>query len=608
MTNNTVPDPNTQRNNVTSPSAGNNRAHRNGRSNRNGKGGSRNSNTNQKNENVKTNSNFRGSVKEMNGHVFQLHSEAVHKNQYSRTIDELASYIGIHFKRYPADVKRMTLTLTETIIPRPKDPPESATKFDIRLWEKDVDLYATRLDAYRTNKCTLYSIIWSQCSESMQSKLKSTNEFEAMADSNDSLGLLQMIKGIAYRFESQSNIYLALDEAKCSFYTYYQGHDESNATYLSKFKDIIQVIEHYGGNIGDDEVLVAEELKKLKLDSKVTTSSDLSAATETAKQKSHAIAFLKRADKHRYGILTTDLANLYSRGTDQYPTTITEAYNMLVTYKKPVTQNTRGPPTPASNVTRPREPTAASTLLPVTEDLSFVQQASPPPIESIQCYNCQEYGHYKSDCNAKPVPRSAATLLFQQATNIDSDAEDSIDNAVGFSFHQTKHNDAINPSWVLLDSESTVSIFCNKNFLTNVRHCGHTGIRIHTNGGHKDVDMIGDLAGFGEVWYHPKSLANILSLAAVRKICRITMDTRNEAALVVHKHNGTELKFYEHFNGLYYHDTKATPHSKQNFHMYTLLHSVTQNESLFTKRQVHDARLARRSRPPITRYFHTHDS
>ena len=99
-------------------------------------------------------------------------------------------------------------------------------------------------------------------------------------------------------------------------------------------KDIIEVIEHYyGGNIGDDEALVAEELKKMNITSKVASSTELGITTEIAKQKSHAIAFLKRADKHRYGILITELMNLYSRGMDQYPATITEAYIMLVTYK-----------------------------------------------------------------------------------------------------------------------------------------------------------------------------------------------------------------------------------------------------------------------------------
>ena len=47
-----------------------------------------------------------------------------------------------------------------------------------------------------------------------------------------------------------------------AFYTYVQAHDETNASYLSKFKNMVEVIEHYGGSIGDDEVFVTSELKK----------------------------------------------------------------------------------------------------------------------------------------------------------------------------------------------------------------------------------------------------------------------------------------------------------------------------------------------------------
>lgn len=61
----------------------------------------------------------------------------------------------------------------------------------------------------------------------------------------------------------------------------------------------------------------------------------------------------------------------------------------------------------------------------------------------------------------------------------------------------------------------------------------------------------GDLPIFSPVWYNKGSLANLPSLAAVRKVCCITMDTLTEAAIVVHKHNGDKMKFTESRTGLY---------------------------------------------------------
>jgi hypothetical protein len=52
----------------------------------------------------------------------------------------------------------------------------------------------------------------------MQAKIKSDKLYNSMHEEDDSLQLLKMIKGIAYNFESQKNIYLVLDNVKCDFY------------------------------------------------------------------------------------------------------------------------------------------------------------------------------------------------------------------------------------------------------------------------------------------------------------------------------------------------------------------------------------------------------
>ena len=56
---------------------------------------------------------------------------------------------------------------------------------------------------------------------------------------------------------------MSMDDTKALFYTNKQVHDDSDAYYLTKFKDICQVIEHYGENLGDDQALIDEELLNL---------------------------------------------------------------------------------------------------------------------------------------------------------------------------------------------------------------------------------------------------------------------------------------------------------------------------------------------------------
>ena len=212
-------------------------------SSRNRRNGGRNNgrnNNNRRNTRVNNVSVFKGTVTDMNGHVFQCYGEATENNEFARTVEELDAYVGLQFKNHPGHVKTMIKTMQDTKIVIPKDHDTEASKTPIRIWEKKVDIYVKRLEFYVSNKCALYSVIWSQCSEAMQAKIKSDDGFEATHKASDSLNLMQIIKGIAYKFESQKNVYLALDNAKCAFYTSHQAADGTDAAYMSKFQNSVE--------------------------------------------------------------------------------------------------------------------------------------------------------------------------------------------------------------------------------------------------------------------------------------------------------------------------------------------------------------------------------
>ena len=61
---------------------------------------------------------------------------------------------------------------------------------------------------------------------------------------------------------------------------------------------------------------------------------------------------------------------------------------------------------------------------------------------------------------------------------------------------------AVPLTWILLDSQSTVDLIANPKMLVKIRRVrGQDAIWVHCNSGVKIVYRVGDLTGYGTVWY-----------------------------------------------------------------------------------------------------------
>ena len=114
------------------------------------------------------------------------------------------------------------------------------------------------------------------------------------------------------------------------------------------------------------------------------------------------------------------------------------------------------------------------------------------------------------------------SLMFMN--NVLKNQENTVDNRSGTIFPSiTSHEHIpsqakgdINRNWVLIYNHSTVHIIRNPKLLNNRRRTDQK-IHIFCNTGVKSTDMVGDIPGVWEVWYHSEGIENILSMELINK-------------------------------------------------------------------------------------------
>ena len=516
---------------------------------------------------------FRGTTPEMGGHVFECYEEQTDRRQYAKTLEALEGHVKKTMK-YAEDLS--TFFGDEMLAPeieRPAKPGPQADEVDEAIWKEELKEHVKQVRVLKGNLATMMAVIWGQCSEAMKSKLKSHDDYKDRYSKNDCLWMLKEIKAVTLQFDAKRNAFISAMDTRANFLNCRQQHWQSADLYLEELKGWADNLEYHGGTVAESYTLV-EESDEYGLALSVEERKVI------ARDRTLAVALIRGADPTRYGTLIVDLANQYAMGVSNYPPDITSAYSLLVNYKTPTnaTRNrNNNPTTPSTNTTTVPSDASAGASAMTFSQRGTVAGSNGLTHADVTCYNCNSIGHYASDCpternTSATTLTTAGTTLFQYA----------------FMLAQSGAN-GINPNWVLLDSQSTISVFRNPDMLSNIRPSTHI-LRAMTNGGHQDSTMVGDFPNLGSVWFNKKSIANILSLSDVRKVCRVTMDTHEETAMCVHRLDGSIMKFVEHSSGLYVFVPNDT---NQNVTAYTMLSTVTNQKKMFTQREVLAADAAR---------------
>ena len=226
-----------------------------------------------------------------------------------------------------------------------------------------------------------------------------------------------------------------------------------------------------------------------------------------AQSQELTIRFIRGTNLHHKGYLC-HLRNSYLGGTNNYPRTVHEAYNILQ---------------------RREEDLLAQSI--EGDGVSFVQSGQWQDLSNVWCYSCQQMGHYANtpECpNYKP--NSNKSNESSNATNKGTPQGGNGVNALMFTFSQL--GKSIPDDWILLDNQSTVDIFCNPRLVENIRRVKDR-MRIQCNARTQVTNLVRDLPGYGPVWFDSRAIVNVLSLKLVKEKYHIQYNIDENDGFVV---------------------------------------------------------------------------
>eukprot|EP00957_Ditylum_brightwellii_P138315 10541916-Ditylum_brightwellii.AAC.1 len=345
----------------------------------------------------------------------------------------------------------------------------------------EYDICIKQKATYNDNKTRMYAVAYGQCSEVIQAKLKSDEDFAKAAAEYDVIKLLKIIKKISFHYQPQWYPYREFLNQKGIVKQYGE-----NATYHPGLVDTS--LKEAGFDLDDPSSISAEERSEVERD---------------AKEVYLAWIFLSNTNKIKFALLLHNLANSHLCGNDKYPHTITAEHKLLVgwegrTYTVHSPSNNGKAYTTVGEDPEEEEESEKEgnvvTLLSVTYVVVITSPICAPrkkdekkkaghmhiTTDDALSYNKNErdkdygdwglvnVGGFIFHQHGAPVERSYKDALVQPTTP-STPPIPSIKWATGMShlIQQLGIKGKIDPNWILLDSQSTVHVFCNAYLLVN---------------------------------------------------------------------------------------------------------------------------------------------
>ena len=497
-------------------------------------------------------------------------------------------------------------TFTSPVLQRSTKADQAERSFEekqfLQNYTIDYEIYRNNQMKFREEWARAYLLIWrGYCSRDLQVHLEEMSDFSTSVKNNP-LELLARIETLMHVPQKAKYPPLTLVEVLNSFIRLKQGENETLLEYLSRFKSEAEVINRlFGKRLVDG---YAEQLNDY------TTAADADAKKAIKARewnKFIAILFLRNSESGRFNEMLIDYRKDYANGISKYPKDLQAMVDVM--RQQPEKKKKVIAKVPVKQDGEKRDPPASS----------FAQKGTTNNNETSACYCCGDADCLLSRCDKKNIwPKEKwhkpeyfkekyhkkqshgqvtndeskkKTITFEEDKKSESTctkkptcvfctAQRVIEKVEPCAAQRNSPVEEPEPE-LMLDSGSAITVAHDKKLFTEIHKLGEK-VTMETNGGLADITHEGHMNGYGNAYFFPGSITNIISVSdAVQKGFHVFFDSTIENAFYVTNSKGRTIRFPCNSMGLYIKE-------KENKEV-----TATTIEG-FTSRQIARAKLARK--------------
>lgn len=355
---------------------------------------------------------------------------------------------------------------------------------------------------YRNNKKLVYNLIWDLCTTDLQDLIKGVEDYDDMAMNRDLIQLWKYVKDVCLTgggISAEESKRAAM--TRKNFESAYQLESEELGDFYERYKVLHEALLLNGDNLSG--VAIDEDIKK---DLTPEARAVIQKKADEKEQRKLAAYFLEKLNRRKFEGLILHLANSFDDGRDNYPKTLTEAYQRARKWELSSTVKK------ASDVVEKKKP-ATVFAAPNVKEKSKTKAQQIQKKEStrvIKCYLCGEEGHKKSEC---PKVKGQHSIK-----NPDKGIHST------FNIANTNGSKLLDDNQIIFDSGAILSVFYNRLLLSDIEYLSKPYV-VRGVGGNLSLEMKGLFMGCIPVYYNPNVVVNILSQSDLKEFGDVHYDS-----------------------------------------------------------------------------------